>query len=530
MVDDAALPSQPPDTATPAAGAVTPASAQVLHLADASKAKAAKATIDPQAHAPATGAGEDAAASAKKPAKLPKKEKVVDWGRYNFLLENFTLIYPTDTAWDAAKRKIVKLSNMAHAHGSGMVRGWKESPDRKTVDDTDVVFDPSFSCAPKCINLYDGFAIVPLPCTEADVSPALDLLRHLCSTSASTGVSVDDVMRWTLCWLAYPFQHPGAKLRTAMVFHGPQGTGKNMFFDMIRSMYGKYGVMVGQNELEEKFNDWLSAKCLVIGNEVVTRQELFHNKNKLKWIITEDQIPIRAMQQSVRWEANHANVCFLSNESQPLVLENDDRRHMVIYTPLADENGLYLRMQAFLQDGGAAKFMHYLLHYDLAGFVEHSKPLLTQAKVDLQELSMRPAERFMSEWVAGFLGLPIQVCSGEQLYRAFETWARRSGVRWTDESAKFTNQAKRWITERLERDANGVRKDPLLDYKVIQLKDDLANNGRKAMRCWIPRGCEPLNGVTMGEWAAESIAAYELPLGRYLRARNEGDPVESTSK
>jgi putative DNA primase/helicase len=295
-----------------------------------------------------------------------------------------------------------------------------------------------------------------------------------------------------------------------------------MFFDVIRKMYGKYGVMVGQNELEEKFNDWLSGKLLVIGNEVVTRQELFHNKNKLKWIITEDQIPIRAMQQSVRWESNHANVIFLSNESMPLVLEDGDRRHLVVYTPLSDETGLYKNVQAFLEADGAAKFMHFLLSYALGEFNEHTKPLMTQAKVDLQELSMKPSERFVSEWLSGFIPLPLQVCSGEQLYRAFETWARRSGLRWTDDSSRFTNQVKRWVNEHVERDADGQRMPPRMEYKVVQLKDALTDNGRRAMRCWLPRGTGPMSGVTYGEWASESVQAFELPLGRYLRVRSDG--------
>lgn len=543
MVDEAEHPPQPtepgdlpaesvqtalPEAATPIEGAGGEPVANVVSLASAQsrKTKGASAPLV-GAHAPDAGAGggPDSGAAKGKP-KRPVKE--VDWGKFNHLIENFTLIYPTDTAWDAAKRKIVKISNMAHAHGSDTVRMWKASPERMTVDDHDVVFDPTYSCAPHCINLYNGFATDPIECTAIDVKPMLDLLRHLCSTSSSDGVSVEDVMHWVLCWLALPLQRPGGKLRTALVFHGPQGTGKNMFFDVVRKMYGKYGVMVGQNELEEKFNDWLSGKLLVIGNEVVTRQELFHNKNKLKWIITEDEIPIRAMQQSVRWEANHANVVFLSNESMPLVLEDGDRRHLVVYTPLADETGLYASVQAFLENDGAAKFMHVLMNYDLGSFTEHTKPLMTQAKVDLQELSMRPPERFMTEWIGGFIPLPVQVCSGEQLYRAFEVWSRRSGLRWMEDLSKFTSLAKRWALEHADRDEKGDRLAPRLEYKVVQLKvSDAEGEGRKAMRCWLPRGTGPLNGVTWGAWAADAVQAFELPLGRYLRARNEGDPDTS---
>lgn len=499
--------------------------ANVISMADASKEKAQEragpAAIEGASAPDAGTGGKSADKPPAKPAAKAKREKAIDWGKFNYLEENFTLIYPSDIVWDADMRKMVKISNMAHAHGSDMVRMWKSSPSRKTVNDDQVVFDPTCTCPPNFINLYNGFATVPTECTDEEVQPMLDLLQHLCSGSGSKLVTVDQVIHWVLCWIALPLQRPGAKLRTALVFHGPQGTGKNLCFDVVRRMYGKYGVMVGQNELEEKFNDWLSAKCLVIGNEVVTRQELFHNKNKLKWIITEDEIPIRAMQQSVRWETNHANVVFLSNEQMPLVLEDGDRRHLVVYTPLADESGLYDRVRKFLEDDGAAKFMHYLLHYELGDFNEHTKPLMTAAKEDLQELSMRPPERFMSEWLGGFIPLPVNVCSGDQLYRAFEAWSRRSGLRWTDDKAKFTSLGKRWSLERVERDADGERMPPSLDHKVIQLKDPESNDGRRAMKCWLPRGTGPLNGVTMGEWAAASVAAFELPLGRFLRSGRE---------
>jgi putative DNA primase/helicase len=43
--------------------------------------------------------------------------------------------------------------------------------------------------------------------------------------------------------------------------------------------------MVGQTEIEEKYNGWLSGKQFIIGNEVVSRQELYHTKNRLKWVI-----------------------------------------------------------------------------------------------------------------------------------------------------------------------------------------------------------------------------------------------------
>lgn len=475
------------------------------------------------ASAPSKGKGGEAAGDGGKP------KKKIDWGRYTYLLENFVLIYPTDTAWDRAKRKPVKISNMAHMYGSDYVRMWKASPDRASIDEEDLVFDPTMSCQPHQINLYRGFALQPQPCGEEDVAPMLDLLYHLCGRCQGDHSSIEAVMQWVLRWLALPLQRPGAKPRTALVFHGPQGTGKNLFFDVMKAVYGEYAIMVGQTEIEDKFNGWLSAKLLVIGNEVVSRQELYHSKNRLKWVITEDNIPIRTMNMDSRNERNHANVVFLSNERMPLALETGDRRYLVVYTPVPEDGELYGRVRDFLANGGAAKWMHYLLHYDLEDFHEHTKPLMTEAKQDLIDLSLPSDERFMAEWVGGFLHLPMQVCSAEQLYRAFRRWCDLSGERYPPPQHKFTLGARRWVSERIERDASGERADPCLTYKVVTLPSDPASSGRRSVRCWLPRGTGPLNGVSEGAWAGECVDAFEVALGRYLRSR-EGHEDASGGK
>jgi hypothetical protein len=85
-----------------------------------------------------------------------------------------------------------------------------------------------------------------------------------------------------LKWIAYPIQHPGAKMKTTLVVHGPQGTGKNLFFEALMSIYGEYGDVLDQSALEDKFNDWASRKLFMIADEVVARSDVYHIKNKLK--------------------------------------------------------------------------------------------------------------------------------------------------------------------------------------------------------------------------------------------------------
>jgi hypothetical protein len=445
-----------------------------------------------------------------------KAERKVDFGAVNRLLQHFALIYGTDTAWDGQTRRVVKVATMRLAFGHDVVKMWLAHGDRRMVNPEHLVFEPGLEVAEPCINMFDGLETEPVACEPREVEPMLQLLRHLCSNSAAAADDVEAVVEWVLRWIALPLQKPGTKMQTALVFHGPQGTGKNLFFDVWRDLFGRYGVTVGQTELEDKFNDWLSCKLAIVGDEVVSRQEMYHHKNKLKLVVTqESKFPIRAIQQSVRWESNHANVVFLSNESQPLALEERDRRYMVVYTPIADDTGLYGRVAEFLAAGGAAKWLHYLLTYPLDGFDRHSKPLMTAAKADLIELGWKPGERFAHEWLAGFLPLPIRVCSAEQLYRAFRHWCDTSGEKWPPAQAIFTKSVERWAQER------GRRAEAALVYKVIKLAH--ADGARKVMRCWLPKGTGPESGVTEGEWAALGVDAFEASLRAYRRPAGQGE-------
>lgn len=451
-------------------------------------------------------------------------------GAVQRLLEHFALVYGTDQVWDGTRRMCMAVKNLRLLFGAPIVNLWLAHPERRVLMPDQIKFEPGVDLPDGQVNLYDGLPTEPVACTESECEPILDLLRHLtslCYVRVPKGELLpagEQVFDQVIKWCATIVQRPGAKMRFAMVFHGPQGTGKNLFWDTFRKILGKYGKMVGQTELEDRFNGYMSGKLLLIGNEVVTRQELWHNKNKLKWVITEDEIPIRGMHQEVRWESNHANIVFLSNELQPVALERDDRRHLVVYTPAADDPALYARVVAWLKDNGVGKFMHHLLQVELGDFDEHTKPMMTVAKESLIELGLKPAERFAVEWLDGYLDLPVRVCSNVQLFGVFERWCRLNGERSYANQATFTKTVERFAFERVDRDDDGRRKPPPLVYKQITLALDSGH--RKTVRCWVPRGCAPPNGVTEGEWARsciDSFASVSQAFGRVGDAQDGGD-------
>lgn len=446
-------------------------------------------TPPPEAAEGATAPPKGGRARAKRPLNL---------GNYSRLMEHFALIYGTQTAWDDESRRIVPVNALRLAYTADSVKAWLNTPSRRMVLPEELMFEPGQVLPEPCINLFGGFAMVP---KAGDCAPILELLRYLCSESADTPEAVDAVVQWALRWLALPLQRPGTKMRSAMVFHGPQGAGKNLLFEIVAAIYGRYALVVGQDQLEDKFNDWASMKLFVIGDEVVARQELYHHKNKLKSFITGETIQINAKMMPLRTESNHVNVVFLSNEQQPLALEVGDRRYFVVYTPPRDQDGLYSRVAACVRGGGAEAFMHHLLQVDMAGFSEFDIPPMTRAKQDLIELGLKPHERFAREWVGGLLPLPRWVCSTEQLYRAFKRWCGLTGERFPPSQVAFTKGVEKALRERCR-------------VKPVRLDQEV--NGKGWLRIWIPGDLEAPESKSEGAWARECVEEYERALGRFV--------------
>jgi putative DNA primase/helicase len=346
------------------------------------------------------------------------------------LLQRFALVYGAGgTVFDAYEHCLLPLSDMRDACiRRELHRVWAEHPRRRIVRKDEVDFDPSESNPAVTCNLWSGWPTQP---RAGRCEKLLDLLLHMCSNEGTE----DDPARlalykWILCWLAYPLQHPGAKMKTTVVMHGPQGTGKNLFFEAVMAIYGRYGDVVDQSAVEDKFNDWASRKLFLIADEVVARSDLYHVKNKLKAFITGGRIRINPKNIAAYTDANHVNLVFLSNEAMPVVLEEDDRRHAIIWTPGKLSKAFYDEVLAELRDGGAAALHEYLLNFDLSGFNEGTLPPDTEAKRRLIGISLDSTSRFYYDLMRGDIGeVKPGPALSEDVYSLYKAWCVASGHR-----------------------------------------------------------------------------------------------------
>ena len=427
-----------------------------------------------------------------KPPEKKKKTTTVPPGTINWqdLFARYTLIYPTETAWDAHIGEIVKLSAMRVALKKGPYDYWLNSDDRRMVNATDVVFDPSGECdlATK-INLFRGWDTTPS--SEGSCAKILEMLQWLCGEE---GVTDPIVTQWVLRWCAYPLRHRGAKMRTAVVMHGTEGTGKNMFWEVVKDIYGPYGAFITQFQLQSQFNDWASRKMFVIANEVVTRMELKHLVGYLKNLVTESRIPIETKNMPVREEDNHMQLVFLSNELRPLHISPGDRRYAVIRTPGPRPAAYYAEVAEEIANGGMSRFYQYLLdEIDIGDFNEHTKPPITEAKTDLIELGLSSTQLFWHELYEGIISLPYGPCLSNDLYRAYQVWCARNGEKLPARVNVFSHEFMNMngVTRLKLRVANPSRPAEEKKQRKVFLMGERpieARTDEKAKQIWIEGG------------------------------------------
>ncbi|WP_435637022.1 DUF5906 domain-containing protein [Carnimonas bestiolae] len=338
------------------------------------------------------------------------------------IFDRYVLIWGTKEIWDDLRRTRMPADALKLALGESF-KLWQNSDQRRYVYPDNLVFDPSMTCDPdKCINQFDGLPLTPMR-DETRCQAIRDTLLFLCNGD-------HDAADWLTKWLAYPLQHPGAKMATAVLAHSTmEGSGKSFLFDVIhRQIYGKYGATVGQDQMEGAFNEWTEKKLYTVFEEVVSRDQRYNQMGKIKHQISGKTRMVNAKFMSSWEEENLMNAVFLSNEIIPFPISEHDRRMLVLWPKMKMPEDLRLRMKHELDNGGAEAWYGYLLDYQLEDFNEHTKPPLTPAKERLIDLGRSSWEHFLIDWqteqIANDAGLvlPYVPCLSRDLYAVYRSW------------------------------------------------------------------------------------------------------------
>lgn len=247
------------------------------------------------------------------------------------------------------------------------------------------------------LNLWPGWGCQP---KKGDVKPFLKLIDHLFEGAEP------EAKTWFLRWLAYPLQHPGTKLFTAVVVHGVmEGTGKSLVGYTMSRIYGKNFTAIGQSDLQSGFNAWAAEKQFVMGDDV-TGTNRFEQADLLKKLITQEEIRINIKHMPEFVVPDCLNYYFNSNRPDSFLMGDRDRRmfiHEVTVMPL--EQSFYIAYRDWLKAEGPSAVFDYLLHLDLGEWDPAAPALRTHAKARMVD----DVRTSLGHWVATLRDAPDSV-------------------------------------------------------------------------------------------------------------------------
>ncbi|SDF69343.1 putative DNA primase/helicase [Onishia taeanensis] len=334
--------------------------------------------------------------------------------------ERYVYLDGTQDIWDRQLKQRLPSRAVQLALGDAWSL-WVNSPDRRQVPYDRLVFDPSMTLDPsEYINTFEG-----LPLTPIDDPERCKCIRYLIDWLCSFD---KDAMHWLTCWLAYPLQHMGAKLDTAVLAHSTiEGSGKSLLLsDIMGEVYGAYGATVGQTQLESNWNQWQESKLWGVFEEVVSRDQRYNQVGKIKHMITGKTMQVEAKFMNGWEQANYMNAAFLSNEIMPWPISEHDRRMLVIWPEKTLPPEASKQLGQELINGGVAAFYHYLLSYDTGDFDERTRPPKTKARERLVALSRSAWENFLVAWREGLLGVPFTVARTQDVHDLFLEWCSKN--------------------------------------------------------------------------------------------------------
>lgn len=221
------------------------------------------------------------------------------------------------------------------------------------------------------LNQWRGWGVKP---AKGNVKPFLDLVDHLMKGSTK------EEKNWLLDWCAYPIQHPGTKLFSAVIVHGRKtGTGKTLLGYTLARIYGNNFIKIKSKDLYDTW--WAENRQFVLGDEI-SGSDKRAEADMMKAMITQEEVNINIKYIPQFSVPDCVNYYLTSNHADALFIEDEDRRYFVVEVtvdPLTE--AFYLAYDKWLKkDGGAAALMQWFMERDVKTFNPKAPALKTAAR------------------------------------------------------------------------------------------------------------------------------------------------------
>ena len=333
---------------------------------------------------------------------------------------------------------MLRLPNGKARKTKPFIKRWVGDSSIRCYDSAQVC-PPPHVCPAGVYNLWVPFLWESMPIGHDDPeydTEAVDLfLRHV-SVMANHDPTVSEYL---LNWIAQSVCVPGVKPGVCLILVGKQGTGKSMFIDALKGLYGCSRVLTTTNP---QVNVWGNHNAPMEGTYLLNLSEINkHNlvgngEKMLKKIITDIQTdgeflinPKGRDQYSV---CSYHRVIIDTNHLDPVFTSEDDRRNLIIRC--SDEmkgNSEYFTNlhSAITRPSGSRSIYWWLRSRDTSSCDFTDKPM-TSFQAQINECNKDPIQQFMEDFVLTNHDKPFVDLSGSQMLLLFCTWRENNGYKF----------------------------------------------------------------------------------------------------
>jgi hypothetical protein len=271
-----------------------------------------------------------------------------------------------------------------------------------------------------------------------------------------------EIAKFLLGWIAHGIQKPWERPDSSIITTSTEGTGKNMFWNMIRDVIGNrlFRSFGNARDMVRKFNKQLEGALIVVGSEIKDSCEKF-DIEKYKSMITDDTLTIEPKGVDPYDVRNNTRYVILSNNSCPLNISLGERR-MFVYRIDDDKKQsveYYARMAELMKLPKVIKaFFHYFARMDLTGFNPRKFPE-TELRKKMKVISMPQPYRFAKAIIEGEFELRSvyvnktdeKLIASNVLYEEFGRWRLENGETSSTTKQNFKNKLSEIGIQELEK-------------------------------------------------------------------------------
>lgn len=252
----------------------------------------------------------------------------------------------------------------------------------------------------ECLNVWrPGSVIDNAPKSDEDVRMWLDHVAYLIPDERERDLF--------LKWLAWVVQNPGIKPNWSVVLGGGHGIGKSTLLEPVRAALGRHNVReIGPADIASGYTGWLANTKLV----VVEEMHSFERKETMQKLKALTAAPPYTLQINPKYgkqyEIPNVVACvFFTNHEDALLIENGDRRLMVVWSWAEPRDEAYYgAFLDWMRSGGAESAARWLLDLDLTGFDARGRAPATEAKETMRQVGRSAVEELLEEAVSVGLG------------------------------------------------------------------------------------------------------------------------------